>query len=61
MAAPRQHALAPVLSLLLSVGILLIGNGLQATLIAVRGGLEGLSADQLGFVQAGYFMGFVAG
>jgi MFS family permease len=48
-------------ALFLSVAILLVGNGLQSTLIAVRANLEGFSPQEIGLMTSGYFAGFVAG
>ena len=48
-------------SLLLSTGILLIGNGLQSTLISVRGDIEEFSGTIIGLVGAFYFAGFLIG
>ncbi len=48
-------------ALLLGVALLLTGGGLLGTLLAVRGGQEGFSADALGWVMSGYFAGFFAG
>jgi len=48
-------------ALLLGVALLLTGSGLLGTLLAVRGGQEGFSADALGWVMSGYFAGFFAG
>ncbi|KZD03918.1 MFS transporter [Oceanibaculum pacificum] len=48
-------------ALLLSAGILLTGNGLQGTLLAVRGNLEGFSPSTVGLLMAGYFAGFIIG
>ncbi|MFK3847648.1 MULTISPECIES: MFS transporter [Stenotrophomonas] len=48
-------------SLLLGVALLLTGGGLLGTLLAVRGGLEGFSANALGWVMSGYFAGFFVG
>ncbi|MEO1650192.1 MAG: MFS transporter [Pseudomonadota bacterium] len=47
--------------LLLGVGLLSVGSGLQATLLGVRAGIEGYSSELLGFLMAGYFAGFMAG
>ncbi len=47
--------------LLISVGILLAGGGLQNTLVSVRGNIEGFALEALGFVMAGYYAGFVLG
>mgnify|MGYP000847647901 CR=1 FL=1 len=48
-------------ALLLGVGLLLTGSGLLGTLLAVRGGAEGFSANALGWVMSGYFAGFFIG
>jgi len=50
-----------VSSLLLGIGILLFGNGLQGTLLALRGVDEGFSETSIGFIMSMYFIGFVAG
>jgi MFS family permease len=54
-------ALAPVAALLLSVAILLMGNGLQGTLLPVRAQLELYSPLDLGILGSSYFLGFAAG
>jgi MFS family permease len=48
-------------SLLLGIGILLFGNGLQGTLLALRGIEEGFTETSIGFIMSMYFIGFVAG
>ena len=50
-----------IAALLLAAAILLIGNGLQGTLLAVRAELEGIPAAQIGFLMASYFSGFILG
>jgi MFS family permease len=54
-------AIGTIGALLLSAGILLIGNGLQGTLITVRAGLESFSEPQIGLLVSGYFAGYIAG
>lgn len=54
-------ALAPVSALLLSVSMLLMGNGLQGTLVPVRGNLESFLPFELGLLGAAYFIGFTLG
>lgn len=51
----------PISSLLVGVAILLAGNGLFGTLLAVRGSLEGMSDLTLGLVMSAYFVGFLVG
>lgn len=50
-----------VSSLLLGIGILLTGNGLQSTLLALRGVDEGFTGSTIGMIMSMYFIGFVAG
>ncbi|MGR3381907.1 MFS transporter [Roseovarius indicus] len=47
------------LSLLVSVAFLVIGNGLQQTLIGLRAGIEGYSEETIGAMMSAYFVGFV--
>lgn len=56
-----KHALAPVAALLISVSILLTGQGLQGTLLPVRASLEGFSTISIGLMGAAYFFGFTVG
>ena len=48
-------------ALLLGMFMLMIGNGLQGTVLGVRGDAEGFSASVLGFVMSAYFVGFLGG
>ncbi|GAA3872424.1 MFS transporter [Celeribacter arenosi] len=47
--------------LLLGILFLMIGNGLQGTLLGVRAELEGFSTTEVSFVMSGYFLGFLGG
>jgi len=53
--------LGPLVAVLSGAGILLVGNGLLGTLIAVRGAMEAFTTNELGILQSFYFIGFVAG
>lgn len=53
--------IAPLSALLGGVGLLLLGSGLFGTLLAVRGELEGFSAQTIGLISSGYFLGFFVG
>lgn len=53
--------LAPVAALLISVSILLAGQGLQITLLPVRASLEDFSTISIGVIGAVYFLGFTTG
>ena len=48
-------------ALLLGMFMLMIGNGLQGTLLGVRGGIEGYDAATMGVVMACFFVGFLGG
>lgn len=54
-------SLRPLIPLLIAAGILLAGNGLFSTLIAVRGAEEGMSPAQIGWMGSTYFIGFLIG
>jgi hypothetical protein len=47
--------------LLLGLAILMLGNGLQGTLLGVRASLEGFSTQTTGYVMTGYYVGFLLG
>ncbi|MDH3417045.1 MAG: MFS transporter, partial [Gammaproteobacteria bacterium] len=55
------QVLAPVAILLISVSILLTGQGLQGTLLPVRASLEHFSTIAIGTMGAAYFFGFTVG
>ncbi|MDA8007318.1 MAG: MFS transporter [Gammaproteobacteria bacterium] len=52
--------LKPIAPLLLSASILLGGNGVLGTLIALRGSLEGFDTVLVGLMGACYYLGFFA-
>lgn len=54
-------ALASISSLLLAVGMLLFGHGVQSALVPLRAGLEGFSTIAIGISISAYFGGFVVG
>lgn len=56
-----MSSLRPLLPLLIAAGILLAGNGLQGTLIALRGAREGFSPAMIGLIGTAYFAGFLVG
>ncbi len=47
--------------LFLGVSFLMLGNGLQGTLIGWRGDHEGFTSTTMGIIMAGYFLGFMGG
>jgi MFS family permease len=53
--------LKPIQSILWSVALLLLGNGLISTLLTLRGTNEGFSSATMGLIMSSYFIGFVCG
>ncbi|MFT5397089.1 MAG: MFS family permease [Gammaproteobacteria bacterium] len=51
----------PIGALLLGVALLLLGNGLLNTLLALRGSIEGYDDSLMGLIMSGYFVGFFMG
>ena len=41
--------------------LLMLGNGLQGTLLGVRGSLENIDPSTMGYVMSAYFVGFLGG
>ena len=56
-----MSSIRPLIPLLVAAGILLGGNGLQGTLVALRGAAEGFSPATIGFMGTAYFGGFLLG
>ncbi|MFV2003266.1 MAG: MFS transporter [Paracoccaceae bacterium] len=48
-------------ALLLGMLLLMVGNGLQGTLLGVRGAIEGFSTLELSIIMSAYFAGFFGG
>ena len=48
-------------ALMLGMFLLMLGNGMQGTVLGLRGGIEGFESTTMGFVMAGYFAGFLGG
>lgn len=55
------QVLSSAWALLLGMGMLMIGNGMQGTILGVRGAMEGFSTLQMSFVMSAYFIGFLGG
>jgi MFS family permease len=55
------QVLASSWALLLGIGLLMVGNGLQSTLLGVRGAIEGFSTFEMSMVMSAYFLGFLGG
>lgn len=48
-------------ALLLGVMLLMLGNGIQGTVLGIRGKIEGFSAVEMSYVMAAYYAGFLLG
>lgn len=48
-------------ALLLGLGLLMLGNGMQGTLLGIRGAIEQFSTFQMSIVMSCYFVGFLFG
>jgi len=48
-------------ALLLGMMFLMVGNGMQGTLMGVRGALEGFTTLDLSLITSAYFLGFLGG
>lgn len=53
--------LSGVWALLIGIVLIMLGNGMQFTLIGLRGGLEGFSSAHLAIITSGYYVGFLSG
>lgn len=47
--------------LLLGILLLMVGNGMQGTLLGIRGGIEQIGTTEMSYVMAAYFAGFLLG
>ncbi|EQD61890.1 major facilitator transporter, partial [mine drainage metagenome] len=56
-----SSALSATWQLLLGVGILMLGAGLQSTEISLRATLDGFSAPVTGIVMSCYYLGYLFG
>jgi MFS family permease len=55
------HVLRTSWALLLGILLLLLGNGLQGTLLGIRGAIEGYDAATMSLVMSAYYVGFLVG
>lgn len=56
-----RDVIASAWALLLGIGLLMVGNGLQGTLLGIRGDIEGFSTLEMSVVMSAYFAGFLGG
>ena len=59
--AGRWIALGAAGAILLGFGILMLGDGLQSTLLGVRASLEGFPTAITGLIMSTFYVGFLAG
>src|ERR1700739_2458258 len=55
------RAIAATWPLLLGMGVLMLGSGLQSTLLGVRATLEGFPTVVTGAIMSCYYLGYLAG
>ena len=55
------NVIAAAWPLLLGMGVLMLGAGLQSTLLALRGTLEGFPPPVTGIIMSCYYVGYLAG
>ena len=48
-------------ALLIGITLLMVGNGMQGTLLGVRGAIEGFSTGSMSVIMSAYFAGFLLG
>ena len=58
---PTSFVLLSVMALILGFTVLLAGNGLQFAALGLRASIEGFSVQVMGWINAGYFVGFGIG
>lgn len=56
-----KQLLLPITALLFSQALLLIGHGLQLTLLPIRAAMEQFTDFQIATTGSSYFLGFVLG
>ena len=55
------RVLSSAWALLLGMMLLQVGNGMQGTLLGIRGVIEGFTTLELSIIMSGYFIGFLFG
>ncbi len=55
------QVLSSAWALLFGMGLLMVGNGMQGTLLGIRGNIEGFSTLEMSIVMSAYFVGFLGG
>lgn len=60
-ATPTIEALRSSWALFAGIGFIMLANGLQGTLLALRASMEGFSTTTVGMFMSGYFIGMIVG
>ena len=55
------RVIATTWPLLLGILLLMLGNGMQGTLLGIRGAIENMSTTEMSVVMSSYFLGFLFG
>ena len=55
------HAVGAMWALLVGIALLMLGTGLQGSLLGVRASLEGFSTTTVGIVMSSYYLGYLLG
>lgn len=58
---PSSHPAAASWALFTGIALLMLGNGLQGSLLGIRSEYEGFSTVAIGLVMTAYFIGFLVG
>ena len=56
-----SHPVAAAWALFTGIGLMMVGNGLQGTLVGIRSEQAGFDTTTIGLVMSGYFFGILAG
>ena len=56
-----RRMLFAIVSLLLGIGVLLVGHGLAGTLLSLRASYEAYSEGLVGLIMSSYFVGYILG
>jgi len=55
------NAMKAAWALFLGIALIMLGNGLQGSLLSLRASFEGFDTNTVGLVMTGYFVGFLGG
>ncbi len=58
---PRSSTAAATWALFLGLGLIMVGNGLNGSVLGLRAQAEGFGTEITGLIMASYFLGFLAG